>query len=192
MNSEKKWSTYDLVVVGVMAAAVFVATFLLKIGPIPTPGGPTQLKMGNALCLLGGLLFGGLRGGLAAGIGSALFDLTNPAFVASAPFTLVFFFMMGFVCGKISHLGDNKGQSFKWNLIGAIAGSVSYMVLHFGKSILTLVLSGSTWQAAVVANTTKYITSGINSVFAVVVSLALAPVMRTALKKAGIYEKIRI
>ena len=81
MTQQKKFSTYDLVIVGVMAALVFAATFFLKIGPIPTPVGPTQIKLANALCLLAGMLFGGVRGGLAAGIGSALFDLSNPAFV---------------------------------------------------------------------------------------------------------------
>ena len=54
MSHDKKFSTYDLVIVGVMAALVFAATFFLKIGPIPTPVGPTQIKLANALCLLAG------------------------------------------------------------------------------------------------------------------------------------------
>ena len=57
MTQQKKFSTYDLVIVGVMAALVFAATFFLKIGPIPTPVGPTQIKLANALCLLAGMLF---------------------------------------------------------------------------------------------------------------------------------------
>ena len=46
MNN-KKITVHDLVVVGLMAAMVFVCTAFLKIGPIPPPAGPTQLKPGN-------------------------------------------------------------------------------------------------------------------------------------------------
>ena len=69
MENQKKFTVRDLAEIGVLAALVFVATYFLKIGPIPTPAGPTQLKMGNAVCLLGAMLFGKTKGGLAAGIG---------------------------------------------------------------------------------------------------------------------------
>ncbi|MBQ4118651.1 MAG: ECF transporter S component, partial [Oscillospiraceae bacterium] len=102
MNTQKKFTVRDLAEIGVLAALVFVATYFLKIGPIPTPAGPTQFKMGNAVCLLGAMVFGKTKGGLAAGIGSAMFDLTQPAFVAGAPFTFAFFFAMAYVCGWVS------------------------------------------------------------------------------------------
>lgn len=188
MNN-KKITVHDLVVVGLMAAMVFVCTAFLKIGPIPTPAGPTQLKTGNAVCLLAGLLFGGWRGGLAAGIGSAIFDLTEPAFAPSAPFTLVFFFLMGFVCGVVSHLGGRDGKDYKWNILAAAAGSGTYLVLHLGKSVITLVLAGSDLGAALAACGVKFITSGINAVFAVVVASALAPVLRKALEQSGVYRR---
>ena len=92
MENQKKFTVRDLAEIGVLAALVFVATYFIKFGPIPTLAGPTMLKTGNAVCLLGALLFGKTKGGLAAGIGSAMFDLTQPAFVAGAPFTFAFFF----------------------------------------------------------------------------------------------------
>ena len=52
---KKRITVYDLVLVGLMGALVFVCTAFLKIGPIPTPAGPTQLKTGNAICLLAGV-----------------------------------------------------------------------------------------------------------------------------------------
>ncbi len=67
-TSSKKFSVSDLVVVGLMAAIIFVTTSFIKI-QIPTPTGPTMLKVANIICLLAGMLFGGVRGGLAAGIG---------------------------------------------------------------------------------------------------------------------------
>ena len=190
MTQQKKFSTYDLVIVGVMAALVFAATFFLKIGPIPTPVGPTQIKLANALCLLAGMLFGGVRGGLAAGIGSALFDLSNPAFVESAPYTLVFFFLMAFVCGLVANLGGKHGTDRKLNLLGALAGSLTYLVLNFGKKILLLLLAGSSLQAAAVTCATSFIFSVINMVVGVVISVLLAPVCRQALVQAGLGPKL--
>lgn len=189
MNSHK-FSIYDTVIIGVMAALCFVSTAFLKIGPIPTPAGPTMIKVGNILCLLGGLLFGGVRGGLAAGIGSALYDLTDPVFVASAPFTLLFFFIMGFLCGVISHWNGRAGKNTKWNIIGAISGAGSYVILHIGKSLITLLLAGSGLDAALSACAIKLVTSGFNAICAVIVSVLLAPVCRRALIRAGFAGKL--
>lgn len=184
MNGTKKFTIRDLAEIGVLAALVFVATYFLKIGPIPTLAGPTQLKMGNAVCLLGAMLFGKTKGGLAAGIGSMLFDLTQPAFIAGSPFTFAFFFIMAYICGWVSHLGGNDGTNTKQNIIGAVCGAFSYLVLHIGKSFITLVLEGSDAAAALAACSTKLMTSGFNAVFAVVVSVLLAPICKKALDRA--------
>ena len=184
MINQKKFTVRDLAEIGVLAALVFVATYFIKFGPIPTLAGPTMLKTGNAGCLLGALLFGKTKGGLAAGIGSAMFDLTQPAFVAGAPFTFAFFFAMAYVCGLVSKIGGNDGTKTKQNIIGAVCGAVTYLILHLGKSFITLVLEGSAASAALAACSTKLITSGINAVFAVVVAVILAPVCKKALNRA--------
>lgn len=182
----KKFTVRDLAEIGVLAALVFVATYFLKIGPIPTPAGPTMLKTGNAVCLLGAMLFGKTKGGLAAGIGSMLYDLTDPAFTASAPFTFVFFFAMAFVCGVVSHLGKSGGT--KMNLLGGICGAATYLVLYLSKSYIVLILGGSEAAAALTACGIKFITSGINAVFAVTVSVLLAPVFAKSLNK--MYKRV--
>ena len=115
---------HKMVFTGMMAAFVFVATYFLKIH-IPTPAGPTMLKTGNILCLLGGLLFGPVCGGLAAGIGSGLYDLTDPAFASGAPITFALFFMMGFLSGLISHLGGADGKDMKDVLNDIIADKLT-------------------------------------------------------------------
>ena len=63
-EGKQLFSLYDMVVVGVMAAIIFVLTYFVQI-PIPTPAGQTMIKSANIFILLAGLLFGGLRGGLA-------------------------------------------------------------------------------------------------------------------------------
>ena len=190
MKQKSMFTTYDLVVIGVMAAVIFAATSFLKIGPIPTPSGPTMLKTANALCLLGGILFGGVRGGLAAGIGSMFFDLTNPAFVSDAPFTLVFFFLMGFVSGVVSHAGGKQGENGLQNVLAATVASLTYFALFIAKSVITLMLAGSTFGAAFAASTPKFLTSLFNIPFSIVVAVLLAPVCRKALIRAGFQQKL--
>ena len=160
-TSSRKFSVSDLVVVGLMAAIIFVTTSFIKI-QIPTPTGPTMLKVANIICLLSGMLFGGVRGGLAAGIGSFLFDLTNPAFVSGAPFTLINFFLMAFVCGVISTHGKHIGKEILFNIFGA----------------------------AVIATAPKMITSSINSLIAIVGACLLAPLFAKALKSTRLYQNI--
>ena len=63
MESKKKaFSLYDIVMIGLMAAVVFVVTMFLSIR-IPTPTGTTMIKLANAFVLLCGLLLGPVRGG---------------------------------------------------------------------------------------------------------------------------------
>lgn len=185
----KKFTLYDIVVVGVMAAIIFALTYFVRI-EIPTPAGPTNLKLANAFILMAGMAFGGLRGGLAGGIGSVIFDLTNPAYISSAPFTLIFFFMMGFVCGVVSGIGNKKGNQLLWNIIGGTAGALTYFVLHIGKSIIALVLAGSDFSAAFLACSTKMVTSGINVIIGVVIAVIITPAIKLALNKTGIYQKM--
>jgi uncharacterized membrane protein len=127
-----RFTLYRIVIIGLMAAMVFVCTMFLGIR-IPTPTGTTQLKTANAICLLTGLLFGGWTGGLAAGIGSALFDLTYPEWAAGAWLTFIFFFAMGAICGGIAHAGGAAGKNKARNWVAAICGAVGYWLLYIGK-----------------------------------------------------------
>lgn len=184
---KSRFTLYRIIIIGLMAAMIFVCTMFLGIR-IPTPTGTTQLKTANAICLLTGLLFGGWTGGFAAGLGSALFDLTFPEYAATAWLTFLFFFAMGAVCGGIAHSGHSLGKNKGKNWLAALCGAGAYWLLYVGKSILLLLLSGSVWQAAVIATVPKMITSGINAVFAVVVANLLAMLLRPKLEKAGVME----
>lgn len=177
-----------MVAVGLMGAMVFVTTAYIKIGPIPTPAGPTMLKTGNILCLLAGLLFGSWRGGLAAGLGSAIYDLTDPAFISSAPFTLIRFFVMGWLCGRIAEKGKPSAVR-TWT--AAAAGGVVSTLLYLAKSVIGLVLLGSSFSAALAACSVKMITSVVNMVMAIVASSLLAPLFQKALRSAGILQKMQ-
>ena len=177
----KKITVKEVCFIGIMAALVYVTSAYLQI-PIPTAIGSTRLHMGNVMCLLSGLLLGPVQGGLAAGIGSMFFDLTNPAYIASAPFTLVFKFLMAFICGIISKGGKEK----LWAMIlGAAIGAISYVCLYLGKSFI-----GDYWvlglplEGVMLSIGTKAITSTVNGIIAAVVSVPLCLTLKPLLKKA--------
>ena len=74
MNKNSTFSVRNIALTGVLAAMVFVLTKFVSI-PIPSPLGKTAISCGNAMSILGALLFGPAIGGLSAGIGNALVDM---------------------------------------------------------------------------------------------------------------------
>lgn len=180
LNDKHKKLLY-YVFAALMAAMIFVTTYFLKI-PIATPAGQTMLKVSNILVLLGGMLFGGFYGGLAAGIGSGMYDLLDPVYITSAPLTFAKFFIMALVCGLISNSGKSKGLSMKRNAVGAVAGGVTYWLLYISESIIKLMIAGSAFTAAAAACAPKMVTSGINQVVAIVGSLLLIVPLNKALR----------
>lgn len=177
-----------IVLVGVFASLVFVGSMLSV--PIPVAiGDVTRIHLGNIFCLLSGFILGPVGGGLAAGVGSALYDITNPAYIASAPFTFAFKFLMAAVCGWVAYAGGRKGEDHKWNVLAAVSGSVSYMILYLGKSFIQGRLLGSEMGAVLTSLATKTLTSSVNAVAAVLISVPLCAAIRMALKKSGLAGK---
>ena len=175
----KKITITEIARIGIMAAAVYVASAFLQI-PVPTAIDNTRLHMGNVMCLLAGMLLGPLQGGLAAGTGSMFFDLTNPAYLTSAPFTFIFKFVMAWLCGKIAS-GDATHVKQRY-ILGGMAGAFAYVALYLSKSfvehrfILELPV-----EAVMLTITQKAVVSGVNAIVACLVAvplgLALRPVM---------------
>lgn len=187
MEQKKYWNVQKIVLIGMLAAFIFISTRFLSI-PIMTPAGKTMLKTANALCLTFGILFGGVSGGLASGIGSAIFDLTDPMYAPTAWVTFIKFFLMAFVCGKIAHAKSAKGNNQKRNLCASIVGTVLMYILYYAEKIITLMLGGSAFVPALGAVATILPTSLFNIIFAIVVSQILSPVLRKALVSTQLYR----
>lgn len=188
-SPKKGVGTYDVVVIGLMAALCFAA-INIKID-VPTPMGQTMMHLGNVVCLLSGMLLGGVRGGLAAGIGSMFYDLTNPAFVSGAPFTFLFKFIMAFIAGVVARSGGAEGKSIPKNITGCVLGEVAYIILYLGKSFISsYYLQKNALEAVLASLVTKLTSSTINAVVAIIGSIVLLPVFMTVMKKSGIYGKI--
>lgn len=184
MQNTKKMSTYTLALVGMMAAAIFVANFVSF--PVPSAGN-TRIHIANAVCLLAGMLLGPINGGLAAGIGSALYDFTNPLFASEFWITFINKFMLTFVCGLVVHglLGARRGgrpAPLLRVVLGAVLGSLVYIGLFYMKSYLM-------GKYLALAN---LVPSFINAAFGIVVAPLLYYALQQALARAGLYEKVTI
>lgn len=188
-QKKSKISLYDMVAVGLMAAVVFVVTMYLSIR-IPTPTGTTMIKLANAFVLLCGLLLGPMRGGLAAGFGSMLFDLMTPEYAPEAWITFLRFFLMAWLCGWIAYAGQAAAKKFSRNLIACIVAAVVSSVFYMLKGIVELMIGGSAFVPAFIANIPKLLTSPPNTVIAVVVAMALLPALQKALRSTSFAQHI--
>lgn len=172
------------VTVGLMAALVYVGNYLSF--PIPNGLLVTRIHLGNSMCLLAGLLFCGSTGGIASGIGAAMYDLFNPAYVLSAPYTFISKFAMGYAAGKLNKRSKDGGIPLLTTVLAAVFGQIVYIVLYLIKSFFTVLILGGTVEAAWIAAGTNAVTSCINAVLAVVISVPLYIALRAALTKTAI------
>lgn len=187
--NKKNQSVYRLCAIAVFAALCFASNYLSF--PIPVSIGPiSRIHLGNIFCLLSGLLLGPVGGGLSAGIGCALYDVMTPAFVLSAPFTLVFKFVLAALCGLVAHGRQQQAKNVKRNIAGAVCGSLAYIVLYLGKTFVEGLLAGSVPEAMVLPLLTKLTTSAVNAVIGVVGSVALYAALSSALEKSGLKDKL--
>jgi len=180
---KRKMTVKEITLIGLMAAMVYVASAFLQI-PIPTAIGNTRIHMGNVMCLLSGLLLGPVWGGLAAGIGSAFFDLTNPAYITSAPFTFAFKFLMAWVCGILYKKWKHHGKTVLYSAIAGTAGAVTYVILYLSKNFIEdYIVYGLPLEGVLVDISQKGIVSLVNGIIAVVVAVPLSIAIRPAISK---------
>lgn len=154
-----------------MAALCFVGNYM----QIKIPNGVliTRIHFGNSMCLLAGLLFGGLNGGLASGIGASLYDLFDPVYIVSSPFTFLSKFAMGFVCGKMAKSAHRIKNETAHILTTAIVGQIVYIILYLAKTFVSQLILGYTIETALTATATNLLTSSVNAIIAVAVSVPL-------------------
>ena len=85
---------------------------------ITLPGGDaTSIHLGNAVCVLGALILGGLYGGIGGALGMTIGDIFDPVYVVYAPKTFLLKLCIGLITGLIAHkLRQNPHISDKENL----------------------------------------------------------------------------
>lgn len=191
----KNESVQKVIFTGVMAALSYVVFTFLQI-KITLPGGDaTSIHLGNAVCVLGTLLLGGVYGGLGGAIGMTIGDLLDPVYVVYAPKTFLLKLCIGLIAGLIAHrLGhittetDNR-KVWKWTVAAAVGGLLFnvifdpligyfYKLVILGKPAAELTLA---WNIA---------STSINAVTSTIASVAIYMALRPALKKSGLFFTI--
>ena len=131
--TQNKNVSYKVAVVGLLAALSYVVFTFGQIR-ITLPGGDaTSIHLGNAVCVLGALLLGGMYGGLGGALGMTIGDLMDPVYVVYAPKTFICKLCIGLIAGFVAHRIGKIDQSTATSVnavTSAIASSVIYLALR--------------------------------------------------------------
>ena len=184
MNTKHKLTTKKIVLVGVLAALTAAGSALRITVPLDIAG-TSSFHLGNILCALSGILLGPWLGGLAAGLGSALYDILNPAYISECWLTFLMKGAYGLATGLVVWPGS-KNWGYVKALIGTFAGAITYAVLYLAKSYFysSLLIHGLTHDAALLTLVGKLPATVFNAVVALIAAPILAIAIRKALEKS--------
>ena len=193
MRNEK---VYKLTLTALMAALSYVVFTFLQI-KIALPGGDaTSLHLGNAVCVLGALLLGGVYGGLGGAIGMTIGDLLDPVYIIYAPKTFLLKFCIGLITGLVAHkigeisTSNDTKHVFKWTLIASICGMVFNMIFDplVGYFYKRVIIGKPAAEVTLAWNITA---TSINAVLSVIAAVAIYMALRPALRKSGLFMTIK-
>lgn len=174
------FTTRRMVLTALMAALTVAGSALRVTLPIDI-GGNTSFHLGNIMCALSGLLLGPWLGGLASGLGSAIYDMTNPLYITECWITFLTKGAYGLVVGLMVLKAKNSWGYGK-AILATAAGAVTYALLYLAKSYFYsgLLIKGLTPAAAMTAVVAKLPAT----IFNAAVALIFAPILGVAIRKA--------
>ena len=187
---KRKFSVREIATIGVMAALCLVAYLFFR---IPFYGG-SSFHLGNTFTALTALLLDGVSGGLAGAIGLALADILagDPGYAVT---TFILKFLIGITCGAVAHkvfrLKSQKTDDKKGiYLVKVIASAGSGLLLNvftdpFLGYFRNVYIFGQEYTVAQaltkIAGGVTFVNSVVSTVCAVILYLALRPVLARAL-----------
>ena len=187
---KRKFSVREIATIGVMAALSLVAYLFFR---IPFYGG-SSFHLGNTFTALTALLLDGVSGGLAGAIGLALADILagDPGYAVT---TFILKFLIGITCGAVAHkvfrLKSQKTDDKKGiYLVKVIASAGSGLLLNvftdpFLGYFRNVYIFGQEYTVAQaltkIAGGVTFVNSVVSTVCAVILYLALRPVLARAL-----------
>ena len=175
----QKISTKRIVFIALMAALTCIASNIRVVMPIAI-GDNAAFHLGNIFCALSGILLGPWAGGMAAGLGSAIYDMTNPLYISECWITFLMKGAYGVAAGLMARSFLKEGY-FK-DILSAICGALTYAVIYLAKSYFYggLLIAGLTPDAAWLTVLGKVPAT----IFNMAVAIIFAPILATALRKA--------
>ena len=177
----QKISTKRIAMAGLLAALTAVGSAIRITVPADLVG-TSSIHLGNIFCALSGVLLGPGLGGLAAGLGSAIYDMTNPLYISECWLTFLMKGAYALAAGLVFKYLPLK--EYLRDLLATTAGALTYALLYLGKSFLkAVVVSGLTADAALIATGAKLPATIFNMAVAMVVAPVLAKAIRRALQQ---------
>lgn len=183
---EKTSSTRKIVLTALLAALTVVCSRLRIVLPLEIAG-TTAFHLGNIMCALSGILLGPWMGGLAAGLGSAIFDMLDPLYISECWITFLTKGAYGMVTGLVI-LAGRKNWGYGKAILATTAGALTYAALYFAKSYFYSgrLLHGLTHEAALLNLVGKIPATTFNAVIAIICAPILAVSIRSALKRSNL------
>ena len=177
---------FKIVITALMAALCYAVFTLIQI-KIPTPAGYTSFHLGNVFCVLAALLIDGVSGGISGAIGMGIADLLDPAYVVTAPKTIILKFMIGFITGSVAHKVfkiNDKENNRKQVIISICAGMLFNVIAEpiFSYIYYSLILNNAD-KAASYITLTKWITTSTNAVLTIIIASLLYEPLKKQLKR---------
>lgn len=182
---QTRFSPRKLALLGMLSALVFAGNYARIVLPLSI-GGQTSFTLANIFCCLSGLLLGP-EGGLASGIGSFLYDLTDPRFVDGCWITFLTKGAMGLAAGLVVKGTLKKDRlTYSRALAGTAAGCVAYYILYFAKTFFYsgMLIKGFTPPVAAALVLEKVPASIFNAAIALLAAPPLVLTIRAALKRS--------
>lgn len=187
----RNYTLHRIVYTALMAALIFV---LLTFLTFPFMG--TKIHPSNAADMLAGLLLGPWYGGLAAGIGNALYDLTH-GYGLESLVTFAMKFLSAMLVGLISRAYRREGPMLKSRdhlrvVLACVVSGVVYVALYMLKTFIKQhFIGGVPLDGTWVAMGQKLPGSLINNGFAIVVAPLFYTALRPALNAIGVIDQLR-
>lgn len=182
----KSFSVINITFIAMMAAMVYVVTLFR----FPLLG--SKVHFANAVCLLSGLLLGPLQGGIAAGLGSAIYDATTGYDLINVLITFVSKFAMAWVCGMIANADAQHRDRVDRTALASVCGALTYVALYMLKTFIYQKFVYAYPMDAVWATmVSKLIPSLINAGVAVVAAPLFYHAVLPALRSTGILGRMR-
>ena len=131
MHNASKKVLYNMVIISLFTALTFVGTY------VQIPLGTSKVHLGNFVCILAGLLCGGLVGGISGSLGMGLNDLLSGYGPDTYIRSFIVKFLLGFIAGALFRylLKKEKKITYRFYFISSafLITFITLLVLYLTK-----------------------------------------------------------
>lgn len=131
MHNASKKVLYNMIIIALFTALTFVGTY------VQIPLGTSKVHLGNFVCILAGLLCGGLVGGISGSLGMGLNDLLSGYGPDTYIRSFIVKFLLGFIAGALFRylLKKEKKITYRFYFISGafLITFITLLVLYLTK-----------------------------------------------------------